>query len=125
MNAWRSRTTQTKLFSFLFTIFAGAFALSGPFAAPVFASLSEQVTDFTLPNRLNVILLENHNAPLVIDYPERYTGLIDAVTRENIILHIAQTYLHPDAFITVLAADLKATEGKAKESEGKAKVKRR
>ena len=50
---------------------------------------------------------------LGLDYPERYSGLIERVTRED-VLRIAQTYLHPDDFITVVVADLKAT-GPARE----------
>jgi zinc protease len=52
---------------------------------------------------------------LGLDYPERYSGLIDAVTGED-VLRVARTYLHPDAFVTVVVADLKAAGINAKGS---------
>ena len=41
---------------------------------------------------------------LGLDYPEKYSGFIDAVTRED-ILRVAQKYLHPDVSITIVVAD--------------------
>lgn len=51
---------------------------------------------------------------LGLDYPGRYPQLINAVTRED-VLRVARDYLHPDALITVVVADLKAAglDGKA------------
>lgn len=43
---------------------------------------------------------------LGLDYPEKYRGLIQSVTREE-ILRVAKAYLHPEDYILVVVADLK------------------
>jgi len=43
---------------------------------------------------------------LGLDYPQKYPGLINLVTRED-ILRVAKKYLHPDAMAIVVVADLK------------------
>jgi predicted Zn-dependent peptidase len=128
---WRTGAAPIRLFLFLLAVFAGASAASAPFDAPAFAAFSERVSNFTLSNGLKVILLENYKAPrrskiaaffgqveyygLCLGYPERYSGPIDGVTGED-VLRPARTYLHPDAFVTVKVADLKAAGFDAKEN---------
>jgi zinc protease len=46
---------------------------------------------------------------LGLQYPDRYPGLINSVTRED-VLRVARTYLLPDRFVTVLVGDLKAID---------------
>ncbi len=41
---------------------------------------------------------------LGLDYPQKYPGLINAVTRED-ILRVAKKYLHPDAMVIVVVAN--------------------
>jgi zinc protease len=53
---------------------------------------------------------------LGLDYPERYPGLINSVTRED-VLRVAQKYLRPEAFITVIVADIQAARLDGKEGE--------
>ncbi len=43
---------------------------------------------------------------LGLDYPEKYRGLIQSVTREE-VLRVAKAYLHPEDYILVVVADLK------------------
>jgi zinc protease len=43
---------------------------------------------------------------LGLDYPERYPSLIGSVGTED-VQRVARTYLHPDAYITVVVANLK------------------
>jgi zinc protease len=43
---------------------------------------------------------------LGLDYPQKYPGLIRAVTREE-VQRVARTYLHPDHCLQVVVADLK------------------
>ena len=43
---------------------------------------------------------------LGFDYAERYPGLIQAVTTED-VLRVAKAYLHPEAYILVAVANLK------------------
>lgn len=43
---------------------------------------------------------------LGLDYPEKYPGLIQSVTREE-VLRVAKAYLHPEDYILVVVADLK------------------
>ena len=43
---------------------------------------------------------------LGLDYPEKYPGLIRAVTREE-VLRVAKAYLHPEDYILVVVANLK------------------
>jgi zinc protease len=54
-----------RLFSFLLAVFAGVLLCFSASIVPVSAAVSEQVADYTLPNGLKVILVENHKAPLV------------------------------------------------------------
>jgi zinc protease len=46
--------------------------------------------------------IENFN--LGLDYPRKYQGLIDSVTRED-LQRAAKKYLHPDAMVIVVVAD--------------------
>jgi zinc protease len=46
---------------------------------------------------------------LGLDYPQQYSGLINAVTRED-ILRIANKYLHPERIVVIIVGD----QGKAK-----------
>jgi zinc protease len=46
--------------------------------------------------------IENFN--LGLDYPRKYQGLIDSVTRED-VQRVAKKYLHPDAMMIVVVAD--------------------
>jgi zinc protease len=41
---------------------------------------------------------------LGLDYPQKYAGLINSVTRED-IQRVARTYLHPDKMVIVVVAD--------------------
>jgi zinc protease len=43
---------------------------------------------------------------LGLDYADRYPSLINSVTRDA-VLRVAKTYLHPDALVTVVVANLK------------------
>ncbi len=43
---------------------------------------------------------------LGLDYPEKYRGLVQSVTREE-VLRVAKAYLHPEDYILVVVADLK------------------
>ncbi len=43
---------------------------------------------------------------LGLDYPQKYPGLINSVTRED-IQRVAKKYLHPDAMVLVVVADQK------------------
>ncbi len=66
----------------------------------------------SFPMRLNsqaklagfLIQCEYHG--LGLDYHAKYPSLIRAITAED-ILRVAKTYLHPDAFITVVVGSLK------------------
>ena len=49
-----------------------------------------------------LIAIELHG--LGLDYPQKYPGLINAVTRER-VLQVAQKYLHPDAMAIVVVAN--------------------
>jgi zinc protease len=46
---------------------------------------------------------------LGLDYPARYPSLINSISRED-IRRVAQTYLQPDASITVIVTRLKEAE---------------
>jgi zinc protease len=48
---------------------------------------------------------------LGLDYPERYGGLIQKVTRDD-VLRVAEKYLHPDKLITVLVGNQQKIAGK-------------
>jgi len=54
---------------------------------------------------LTAFLVQMEFYKLGLDYPEKYPGLIRAVTRED-ILRVAKSYLHPDNYILVVVADL-------------------
>jgi predicted Zn-dependent peptidase len=41
---------------------------------------------------------------LGLDYPQRYAGLINSITRED-IQRVARKYLHPDKMVIVVVAD--------------------
>jgi zinc protease len=42
---------------------------------------------------------------LGLDYPQKYSAMINAVTRED-IKRVAQKYLHPDSLVIVVVANL-------------------
>lgn len=43
---------------------------------------------------------------LGLDYPQKYASLIGGVTRED-VLRVGRAYIHPDAYVIVIVADLK------------------
>ena len=57
--------------------------------------------------KLANFLLQVEYYGLGLDYPARYPKLIQSVSREE-VLRVAQKYLHPDNYIMVIVADLKA-----------------
>jgi len=57
--------------------------------------------------KLANFLLQVEYYDLGLDYPARYPKLIQSVSREE-VLRVAQKYLHPDNYIMVIVADLKA-----------------
>jgi zinc protease len=57
--------------------------------------------------KLANFLLQVEYYGLGLDYPARYPKLIQSVSREE-VLRVVQKYLHPDNYIMVIVADLKA-----------------
>ncbi len=57
--------------------------------------------------KLANFLLQVEYYGLGLDYPARYPKLIQSVSREE-VLRVAQKYLHPDDYILVIVADVKA-----------------
>jgi zinc protease len=56
--------------------------------------------------RIASFLMQVEYYGLGMDYAERYPGLIQAVTAED-VLRVAETYLHPEAYILIAVANLK------------------
>jgi len=57
--------------------------------------------------KLANFLLQVEYYGLGLDYPARYPNLIQSVSREE-VLRVAQKYLHPDNYILIIVADVKA-----------------
>jgi zinc protease len=59
---------------------------------------------FDTNRRVAAFLVQVEFYQLGLDYPERYSGLIQNVTRED-VERVAKQYLHPDRLITVIVGD--------------------
>ena len=59
--------------------------------------------------KLSAFMIQEEYYGLGQDYPEKYPGLIRAVTRED-VLRVARYYLHPEQYVLVIAGDLKAAD---------------
>ena len=58
--------------------------------------------------KLAGFILQEEYYGLGLDYPEKYPGLIRAVTRED-VLRVARSYLHPDQYVLIIVGNLKET----------------
>ena len=56
--------------------------------------------------KLAGFMLQEEYYGLGLDYPEKYPGLISAVTRED-VLRVARSYLQPEKYVLVIVGDLK------------------
>jgi zinc protease len=66
--------------------------------------------------KLAGFILQEEYYGLGLDYPEKYPGLISAVTRED-VLRVAKAYLHPEKYVLVIVGDLK--EAAPEQDKGK------